>query len=190
MPPFRFAVQRVAVALPETAMPMRFLALAAIVAIPTAAMTQQVTQSRVAFARETLAGARPTRGADVPAAPRTAEMVLHGTLAGAIGALAGLAATVTSVDCEDTLRCDLTTLWIGVGAGVTILIPAGVHTAGRRTPYVAKLLASSMALAAGLALARHTHNGSLVATPVAQLAATVALEHLASEHGRRTSQRR
>ena len=162
----------------------RLLTVALLSAIPAAAVCQQVAAARTAFAPEAFHARVPRSADSVPVAAQTAEMVLHGALAGAIGALIGFAATVTSVDCADTLRCDFTPLWTGVGIGATVLIPVGVHSAGRRTPWVAKLLVSGLTGAAALGLARHTHNGSLVAMPVAQLSACVAMEHIARARAR------
>jgi len=137
------------------------------------------------------AAARPVRlpaPAAAPAdAPSTGRLVAGGLLGGAVGALVGGGAGAAiggGRDCDaERWVCALHGAMAGAAIGTSVGIPWGTHLAGgRRGPVVASTLASLAIGAAGVAVMRGSHYDppwtpvALVATPVAQLVVSAALE--------------
>ena len=129
----------------------------------------------------------PARTAAPPGAPSTGRLLAGGLLGGAVGVLVGGGAGAAiggARDCDaEQWVCALHGLMAGAAIGTSLGIPWGTHLAGgRRGPVVASTLASLAVGAAGVAVMRGSHYDppwtpiALVATPVAQLALSAALE--------------
>ncbi|HEX7240660.1 MAG TPA: hypothetical protein VF263_10360 [Longimicrobiaceae bacterium] len=119
--------------------------------------------------------------------PLLAASGLVAGAAGALGgALAGLVASCTGREDENE-SCYLNSWLWGAAIGESLAMPVGVHLAnGRRGSLGLSLLASAGLGALGLALLEETHydppGAVLVSTaiPLAQLAATIAVERATS----------
>jgi hypothetical protein len=115
------------------------------------------------------------------AGPRDGAMVLGGLAGGVVGFFAGgyAGAMAGGGDrvCGDD-ACGLEEAVWGATAGVSTLIPLGVHLAnGRRGNYGAELAASLLVGAAGLGLAYNSNNGvPLLLVPVGQIVTSMLIE--------------
>ena len=132
--------------------------------------------------------APPAAPAAAPQPPASSpRLVAGGVLGGALGLLAGGvagAAIGRSQGCDaEEWVCALHGAMAGAAVGTSLGIPWGAHAAGGRRGALAGSTLASLALgAAGVAGLRATHYDApwapviLVATPLAQLAAVVAIE--------------
>jgi hypothetical protein len=116
-------------------------------------------------------------------APNDGGMILGGLVGGTIGFFAGGflgAAIATDRNCGDF--CGLEGAVWGAAAGVSALIPLGVHVANRGRGNFAPSLGASLAIGlAGTGIAFAMNNAvPLLFIPVAQLITSVAIEHHSS----------
>lgn len=110
-------------------------------------------------------------------------MILGGLVGGTIGFFAGgfLGASLgNDRNCEDF--CGLEEAVWGAGAGVSTLLPLGVHLANHRRGNFGISLGVSLAIGAvGMGIAFTANNGvPLLFIPLAQLITSVAIEHQSS----------
>jgi len=164
---------------------MRAALLLVLLAIPGAPASAQRI-SPTPFARDGLVrsglsgylGTPPAAGARVPAEALDAgKMMLGGILLGAGGLIGGalIGQHLEGAPCEDCILGP----FFGALAGESLAIPLGVHLGNRGRGDVGPALAASLGIAAaGLGAAVLSREGGvLLAIPVLQIAASIAIEH-------------
>jgi hypothetical protein len=125
----------------------------------------------------------PARAVVQAVQPNHGGMILGGLVGGAVGLFAGgyIGASLgDNRNCEDF--CGLEEAVWGAAAGVSTLLPLGVHVAnGSRGKYGSALGVSLAIGAVGMGIAYAANNGvPLLFVPVAQLISSVVIEHQSS----------
>jgi hypothetical protein len=171
-----------------------WIALALLTVVPAIAHAQQIGPEKLGIARTSLSIQAPARaagvvrsgfeGAVVADSRSSPALALGGLLGGAVGFVGGFYAGALMADGDDGDDLDFLSGGVaGATIGEGLLLPLGVHVAnGQRGSYLHSAAASLGIAAAGLLALEALHYDPpgapivLVAVPVAQLAASIAIE--------------